>query len=52
METLASELAEALALKERMKSGEIAGDELDVSLIDLIPCLSTYSYAVRWNWSG
>jgi len=31
METLASELAEALALKERLKSGEVAGDELDVS---------------------
>ena len=30
METLASDLAEALALKERMKAGEIAGDDLDV----------------------
>jgi hypothetical protein len=30
METLASELAEALALKDRMKAGEIAGDDLDV----------------------
>lgn len=32
METLASDLAEALALKERMKAGEIAGDELDAEL--------------------
>jgi len=30
METLASELAEALALKDRMKAGEVAGDELEV----------------------
>ena len=32
METLASELAEALTLKEKIKAGEIAGDELDVSI--------------------
>jgi hypothetical protein len=52
METLASDLAEALALKERMKSGEVAGDELDVSLTSFIPCLSMYSYATRWSWSA
>jgi hypothetical protein len=33
METLASELAEALALKDRMKAGEVAGDELEVSAL-------------------
>ncbi|KAG8834370.1 Nuclear actin-protein involved in chromatin remodeling [Serendipita sp. 399] len=32
METLASDLAEALALKERMKSGEVVGDALDAEL--------------------
>lgn len=32
METLASELAEALALKERMKAGTVTADELDAEL--------------------
>ncbi|KAG8869755.1 Nuclear actin-protein involved in chromatin remodeling [Serendipita sp. 405] len=32
METLASDLAEALALKERMKAGEVTGDTLDAEL--------------------
>jgi hypothetical protein len=35
METLASELAEALALKDRMKAGEAAGDELEVNTLIL-----------------
>jgi hypothetical protein len=30
METLATDLAEALALKERMKNGELTGADLDV----------------------
>lgn len=40
METLASELAEALALKERLKAGQIVGDELEVGLVSYC-CLNT-----------
>lgn len=44
METLASDLAEALALKERMKSGELDGEALDVSARRVKPAANSQIY--------